>query len=157
MAEAVAPVSFTASLTLAKTGRSRCMVPAFLGLVPPTTFVPVLCKLLFGCDRGWTNIYRRRWPAQRGSYVEVKSQHDARAIVKAQRLHLRSLLSSETLEENAGVLVDLKVVQGLAVGRGGLSPTLGGTDIAKGREGVTAEGLHCCKIVCLRGEVRYMR
>lgn len=40
MAEAVAPVSFTASLTLAKTGRSRCMVPAFLGLVPPTTFVP---------------------------------------------------------------------------------------------------------------------
>jgi hypothetical protein len=33
MAEAVAPVSFTASLTLAKTGRSRCVVPAFLGLI----------------------------------------------------------------------------------------------------------------------------
>lgn len=47
MAEAVAPVSFTASLTLAKTGRSRWVVPAFLGLVPPTTFVPVLCELLF--------------------------------------------------------------------------------------------------------------
>jgi hypothetical protein len=33
---------------------------------------------------------------------------------------LRSLLSSEALEQNAGVLVDLEVVQGLAVGRGGL-------------------------------------
>jgi hypothetical protein len=40
MAEAVAPVSLTASLTLAKTGRSRCVEPAFLGLVPPTTLVP---------------------------------------------------------------------------------------------------------------------
>lgn len=77
--------------------------------------------------------------------------------MKARGLHLRSLLSSETLEQNAGVLVDLKVVQGLAVGRGGLSPTLGGTDIAKGREGVTAEGLHCCKMLCMRGELRYMR
>ena len=37
---AVAPVSLTASLTFAKTGRSRCLLPAFLGFVPPTTFVP---------------------------------------------------------------------------------------------------------------------
>lgn len=133
------------------------MLPAFLGLVPPTTFVPVLCKLLFGCDRGWINIYRRRWPAQRGSYFKAECQHHARATMRAQRLNLRSLLSSETLEENAGVLVDLEVVQGLAVGRGGLSPTLGGADIAKGREGVTAEGLHCCKIVCMRGELRDMK
>jgi hypothetical protein len=41
MAEAVAPVSFMASATLAKTGLPRCSVPAFLGFVPPTTFVPV--------------------------------------------------------------------------------------------------------------------
>lgn len=83
MAEAVAPVSFTASLTLAKTGRSRCVVPAFLGLVPPTTFVPVLCKLLFGCDRDWINLYRRRWPAQRGSYIKDECQYHARAIIRA--------------------------------------------------------------------------
>ena len=146
IAEAVAPVSFTASLTLAKTGRSRCVLPAFLGLVPPTTFVPVLRKLLFGCDRGWMFVYRRRLPALRGSYVEVKCQYQSRAIMRAQKFHLRSLFSSEALEQNTGVLVDLKVVQGLAVGRGGLSPTLGGTDISKCREGVTAEGLHFCKI-----------
>lgn len=64
--------------------------------------------------------------------------------------NLRSLLSGETLEQNTGVLVDLEVVHGAVVGRGGLSPTLGGADIAKGREGVTAEGLHSCE--CARGE-----
>jgi len=41
MAEAVAPVSLIASATLAKTGLPRCSEPAFLGFVPPTTFVPV--------------------------------------------------------------------------------------------------------------------
>ena len=41
IADAVAPVSFTASLTLAKTGFPRCVSPAFFGFVPPTTFVPV--------------------------------------------------------------------------------------------------------------------
>jgi hypothetical protein len=40
MAEAVAPVSLIASATLAKTGLPRCSEPAFLGFVPPTTFVP---------------------------------------------------------------------------------------------------------------------
>lgn len=44
MADAVAPVCLTASLTLAKTGRSKCVEPAFLGLVPPTTLVPGICK-----------------------------------------------------------------------------------------------------------------
>ena len=41
MAEAVAPDCFTASATLAKTGRSRCVDPAFFGFVPPTTLVPI--------------------------------------------------------------------------------------------------------------------
>lgn len=40
IADAVAPVSFTASLTLANTGFPKCVSPAFLGFVPPTTFVP---------------------------------------------------------------------------------------------------------------------
>ena len=40
IAEAVAPVSLMASLTLAKTGLPRWVEPAFLGFVPPTTLVP---------------------------------------------------------------------------------------------------------------------
>lgn len=43
MADAVAPVCLAASLTLAKTGRSKCVEPAFFGLVPPTTLVPGIC------------------------------------------------------------------------------------------------------------------
>lgn len=45
IADAVAPVSFTASATLAKTGLPRCCSPAFLGFVPPTTLVPC-CTLV---------------------------------------------------------------------------------------------------------------
>jgi hypothetical protein len=40
MADAVAPACLTASATVAKTGRSRCVDPAFFGFVPPTTWVP---------------------------------------------------------------------------------------------------------------------
>jgi hypothetical protein len=46
MAEAVAPVSFTASLTEAKTGFPKCVDPAFLGFVPPTTLVPELISII---------------------------------------------------------------------------------------------------------------
>lgn len=44
MAEAVAWVSRIASRTLANTGFPRCVSPAFLGFVPPTTFVPGICQ-----------------------------------------------------------------------------------------------------------------
>ena len=37
---ASAPVSSTASFTVLKTGRSRCVWPPFPGVTPPTTFVP---------------------------------------------------------------------------------------------------------------------
>jgi hypothetical protein len=37
---ALAPVSATASLIVAKTGMPSTSVPAFLGLVPATTWVP---------------------------------------------------------------------------------------------------------------------
>ena len=46
MAEAFAPVCFMPSSTVAKTGFPRCSVPAFLGLVPPTTFVPRVWRQL---------------------------------------------------------------------------------------------------------------
>ena len=46
MADAVAPVSFTASLTLANTGFPKCVSPAFLGFVPPTTFVPNVRQIM---------------------------------------------------------------------------------------------------------------
>jgi hypothetical protein len=53
MADAVAPASFTASATVANTGRPRCVDPAFLGFVPPTTVVPiVLSEKLKGCRPG---------------------------------------------------------------------------------------------------------
>jgi hypothetical protein len=42
MAEAVAPASLTASATVAKTGRPKCVVPAFFGFVPPTTVEPIV-------------------------------------------------------------------------------------------------------------------
>ncbi len=40
MHDAVAPVSFTASATLAKIGTPSTSVPAFFGFVPATTLVP---------------------------------------------------------------------------------------------------------------------
>ena len=48
IAEAVAPVSRIASRTLAKTGFPRCVSPAFLGFVPPTTLVPKARQTSFG-------------------------------------------------------------------------------------------------------------
>lgn len=45
-AVALAPVSLTASETFLKTGRSRWVWPAFLGLVPPTTLVPIIENML---------------------------------------------------------------------------------------------------------------
>lgn len=71
----------------------------------------------------------------------------------------RSLLSSEALEENLGVLVNLQVVHSVGVGRGGLkvAPALLTSNIANGRKGVTAEGLHDGKKVIEgggRGEER---
>ena len=66
IAEAVAPVSFTASLTLANTGLPRCVSPAFLGLVPPTTLVPIrLSPVTFLYHSSLT--YRNRWLAERES------------------------------------------------------------------------------------------
>ena len=66
MAEASAPVSFTASLTLANTGFPRCVSPAFLGLVPPTTLVPIhfspVTFLGASCS-----IYHNQWLPERES------------------------------------------------------------------------------------------
>lgn len=42
MADAVAPASLTASATVAKTGKPKCVDPAFLGFVPPTTVEPIV-------------------------------------------------------------------------------------------------------------------
>src|ERR1043165_10259884 len=40
MTDAFAPVSFTASATVLKTGIPSCVVPPFPGVTPATTFVP---------------------------------------------------------------------------------------------------------------------
>ena len=61
----------------------------------------------------------------------------------------RSLLAGEALEKHPGVLVDLQVVHGVGIRRGGLKvgTALLASNIADGREGGTAEGLHDCKRV----------
>src|SRR6266550_18982 len=43
MPDAVAPVAWTASATVLKTGTPRCFAPPLPGLIPPTTFVPSSC------------------------------------------------------------------------------------------------------------------
>ena len=44
--EAFAPVAFTASATVLKTGTSRCLVPPLPGVTPPTTLRAVIEHLL---------------------------------------------------------------------------------------------------------------
>ena len=39
---ALAPSEFLASLTVLKTGNPKCFCPPFLGVTPPTNFVPYL-------------------------------------------------------------------------------------------------------------------
>jgi hypothetical protein len=76
---------------------------------------------------------------------ELARQHPAHEVeYNTENGYSRSLLSGEALEENLGVLVNLQVVHSVGVGRGGLkvAPALLTSDIANGRKGVTAEGLH---------------
>ena len=44
--EVFAPTLFTASSTVLKTGLSKCVVPPFPGVTPPTRFVPysIICS-----------------------------------------------------------------------------------------------------------------
>lgn len=68
MAEASAPVALRASSTLLKTGLPKCSLPAFLGLVPPTTLVPsLLYQRVASATIGAGPAYRTRWPAGRGN------------------------------------------------------------------------------------------
>lgn len=67
IAEAVAPVSLIASATEANTGFPRCVSPAFLGLVPPTTFVPGDCQLLFQWSSEEQSADRIRLLAEHGT------------------------------------------------------------------------------------------
>lgn len=58
-AVAVAPVCLTASETFLKTGRSRCVWPAFLGFVPPTTLVP---RRAAQCEHSNLTVMRSDFP-----------------------------------------------------------------------------------------------
>lgn len=123
MAVAVAPVSLMPCSTLAKTGRPRCSWPAFLGLVPPTTFVPARPRQLLlslrpdGCAIRMV-AYRTRWPAVRGSCRRISTAPVSVAAAARSRrgaLHSRSLLAGEALEQHLGVAVDAQVLDGLGV------------------------------------------
>ena len=69
IAEAVAPVSWTASRTLAKTGFPRCVSPAFFGFVPPTTLVPnhYQCKIFPQAIYVLEELYRSQLLVVRGT------------------------------------------------------------------------------------------
>jgi len=101
IAEAVAPASFTASATVAKTGRPRCVCPAFLGFVPPTTFVPKSPirthpsrRLCLGTRTVLDSLLRMEtgpfWSAQSSKLNEIY-------------LYLRSLLACEPLIDHPSV------------------------------------------------------
>ena len=79
--------------------------------------------------------------------VPKQDQRQQYEINKRYRNHIRSLLSSETLEDNLSIGIYPQVLDGLRVDRAGrgISPSLHGSDILEGRESITAEGLHCCK------------
>lgn len=105
-----------ASATLLKTGSPRCSVPAFLGFVPPTTFVPVALSVLplTGLYQRVRCAYRIQWLVVRGSWscISPSSNH---VLLQS---HSRSLLSREALEQDLGIAVDAKVLNRLGVLRG---------------------------------------
>jgi hypothetical protein len=114
MAVAEACVSFMASATFLKTGSPRCSVPAFLGFVPPTTFVPAVLSVLPPhsiVSAVSLGAYRIQSLVVRGSCSCISTSCNYRRL----RLHSRSLLSSEALEEDPGVAVDAKVLNRLGV------------------------------------------
>ncbi len=73
MAEAVAPVSRTASLTFAKTGFPKCVSPAFFGFVPPTTFVPGNCQCAIYLGEGSFSQYHIQLLAARENYTQIST------------------------------------------------------------------------------------
>jgi len=122
MADAVAPACLTASATFAKTGRSRCVDPAFFGFVPPTTWVPIcyqnlsisFCLVLYCpgrtrtvCDSLFGVETTKRWLAQYPLPLRQRCHH------------WPSLLSSETLVDDLRVFCDPEVFcsRGICAGR----------------------------------------
>ncbi len=106
MAEAVAPVSRTASLTFAKTGFPKCVSPAFFGFVPPTTFVPGDCQCaifpggggflntIFNCLLRVKTILRLALPELKSSFRESPP----------------ALLAREALKDHFGVAVNTEIL-----------------------------------------------
>ena len=111
MAEAVAPVSFTASLTVANTGRSKCVDPAFLGFVPPTTWVPCMYEhisfdqVFWGYSELPYAIACSAWKLASTNSVSPSPNLQS----KISKQHSRSLFTSETLEEDTSLIVYAKV------------------------------------------------
>ena len=131
-------------------------MPAFLGLVPPTTLVPVLWISSSDLFRDRDERINTVGDGLLGmETVEDLARQRPAHRIRHDRInwYSRSLLASEALEKHPGVLVDLQVVHGVGISRGGLKvgPSLLAGNIADGREGGTAKGLHDCKRVELKG------
>lgn len=113
MAEAVAPVSFTASLTVANTGRSKCVEPAFFGLVPPTILVPCDYKHFYHKNQiishlgtGLITVRDSLLGMESGQHrVFISSTQQVMAIY----LYSRSLFTGEALEDDTCLAVYAKI------------------------------------------------
>lgn len=85
-----------------------------------------------------------------------RQQHETNR--KRQRtMNIRSLLSSEALEDNLGVVVYPEVLDCFRVDwvTSGVAPSLHGSGILEGRESATAESLHDCEEIDeMEGEER---
>lgn len=140
IADAVAPVSFTASLTFANTGFPRCVSPAFLGLVPPTTFVPVKCQVIFPTvhrsKKGGTVVY---------GLLRVESEIFSFALEDMDCYSLRSLLPCKALVDDLGIAVYAEVFCCCSVGGCCCRIPLSSSSTSQGSSRAVPENLHCCK------------
>lgn len=102
IADAVAPVSLMASATEANTGFPRCISPAFLGFVPPTTCVP-------GGSQFDTQLL---FSSTKTDHIQLLALHGTWAADVSMALavplspHSRSLLASKTLIDYFCVAID---------------------------------------------------
>lgn len=155
MAVASAPVSFTASLTFANTGRSRCVVPAFFGFVPPTTFVPVVVINIGGLC---TVFHKEALPyaiacsawklvkARGVSLCEFPNRTERIIFLRGYEVYnLRSLFSSKPLIDDLCVTINAEILDSGSIGRARSDvSTSWACSLLQSRESFTSEGLHGC-------------
>lgn len=147
MAEAVAPVSLTASLTEAKTGLPKWVSPAFFGLVPPTTFVPVpidVNQYYFEGQLELVTAYVNSTNHNRSLAVRENCNSLSKALFNRVLyiLYSRSLLPSKTLIDDLGVLINAQILHRRCITRRWGRITSTSDTVPKDISCTTSESLH---------------